>query len=239
MRAYLVTGSSSGLGAALVSLLLERGHIVFGMARTERPEHAAVASGIYRYVRTDLAELDALRDAVHSIMVELSSQNIEDITLVNNAATVQPLVTIEGCGADDLVTNVHTNLSAPMILTSCFLEATERLPIAKTIVNVVSGSAKFPAPGMSVYCSAKAGLLMFTKCVALEQEPRRYPARVVAFDPGMMDTPMQAQARSTDFPMNGFFTKAAEEGQLADVVTVARRLLERLDDAENGEVISV
>jgi benzil reductase ((S)-benzoin forming) len=126
-----------------------------------------------------------------------------------------------------------------MVLTSCFLEATEALPIRKTIVNVISGSANYPAPGMSAYCSAKAGLLMFTKCVAMEQEPRRYPARVVAFDPGMMDTPMQAEARRIEFPMNGFFSKAAAEGKLADAETVASRLLDRLDDAQNGEVISV
>ncbi|WP_259391424.1 SDR family NAD(P)-dependent oxidoreductase [Paenibacillus sp. 1011MAR3C5] len=78
------------------------------------------------------------------------------------------------------------------------MKSTSHIHTRRKIVNITSGSGSYPAPGMSSYCSAKAGLNMFTQCVGLEQQNQPNPVEVIAVIPGMVDTEMQAIARSKD-----------------------------------------
>ena len=58
------------------------------------------------------------------------------------------------------------------------------------IVNIASVNARQPGEGMSAYCSAKAGVEMFTKVAAMELA--RHQIRVTAIGPGLIDTPLTA-----------------------------------------------
>jgi NAD(P)-dependent dehydrogenase (short-subunit alcohol dehydrogenase family) len=64
-----------------------------------------------------------------------------------------------------------------------------------TIVNVSSGAAIRPLEGWSAYCSAKAGLHMLTRAVALETAAKGI--RVFGFQPGTTDTDMQVLIRAS------------------------------------------
>jgi NAD(P)-dependent dehydrogenase (short-subunit alcohol dehydrogenase family) len=56
------------------------------------------------------------------------------------------------------------------------------------IVNIASINARQPAQGMSAYCTAKAGVEMFTRVAAMELGPSNI--RVVGIGPGLIDTPL-------------------------------------------------
>jgi NAD(P)-dependent dehydrogenase (short-subunit alcohol dehydrogenase family) len=56
------------------------------------------------------------------------------------------------------------------------------------IVNIASINARQPGQGMSAYCTAKAGVEMFTRVAALELGPSNI--RVVGVGPGLVDTPL-------------------------------------------------
>lgn len=102
----------------------------------------------------------------------ISSIPLDDggsITLINNAATVAPLNDIENCTSEDIISSITTNLISPAILISTFINLTFMRKTRRNIVNITSGSALYPAEGMSLYCAAKAGLNMLTRCVGLEQ----------------------------------------------------------------------
>jgi NAD(P)-dependent dehydrogenase (short-subunit alcohol dehydrogenase family) len=57
-----------------------------------------------------------------------------------------------------------------------------------TIVHIASGAGLRPLPGRTAYCSAKAGLVMFAKSLAIDLAPDSI--RVNAICPGIVDTPM-------------------------------------------------
>lgn len=66
------------------------------------------------------------------------------------------------------------------------------------IINIASINARQPGQGMSAYCTAKAGVEMFTRVAALELGPSGI--RVVGIGPGLVDTPLtQYQRELTAF----------------------------------------
>jgi NAD(P)-dependent dehydrogenase (short-subunit alcohol dehydrogenase family) len=64
-----------------------------------------------------------------------------------------------------------------------------------TVINVSSGAAHHPLEGWSAYCSAKAGLAMLTRAIALECGDAG--VRVFGLSPGVIDTDMQAAIRAS------------------------------------------
>jgi benzil reductase ((S)-benzoin forming) len=88
----------------------------------------------------------------------------------------------------------------------------------RIIINISSGSGKYPAGGMSVYCSTKAAINMFTKCVDLELKEKTDKVKIYAVDPGMVNTEMQASARNeaNDFSLRAFFNDAKRDGKLKE-----------------------
>jgi benzil reductase ((S)-benzoin forming) len=104
-----------------------------------------------------------------------------------------------------------------MIMSSCFIKQTEKIKARRKIVNITSGAGIYPMGDMSVYCTAKAGLNMFTRCVGVEQMAKENPLEIIAVDPGMVETTMQQTARgkdAEDFAMADFFNQAYVNGQL-------------------------
>ena len=81
---------------------------------------------------------------------------------------------------------------APILLAQSLVQQTESWQVHRSIINISSGSAEFPTAGMSLYCSTKAALNMFTSSIQLEQHRA---LTIYTVDPGMMDTEMQAVAR--------------------------------------------
>ncbi|WP_430083382.1 SDR family NAD(P)-dependent oxidoreductase [Paenibacillus ferrarius] len=133
--------------------------------------------------------------------------NIASLTLINNAAQVSPIKMIDECTPNEIAAHVQLNLTAPVLLTSSFLANTSDWKVKRRIVNISSGSALYPAHSMSLYCSTKSALNMFTQCVGLEQNHILNAAQIIAVNPGMMDTDMQTTARNSQFELASFFSE--------------------------------
>jgi len=233
LAVYIITGASRGLGAELAKQLLAAGASVCHLSRSENETLAALAArreSHYRYIPADLSVPERAAAGLESAFefIAMQGEPISSLTLINNAATVEPLLPADACTPDLIVQSLHINLTAPIQLASAFLAKTEGMTCPRTIVNVTSGSGTYPAAGMSLYCAAKAGMDMFTRCVTLEQEKRSAPVRLIAFDPGMMDTAMQQAARSSAIELSAYFQKQKEDGALANPADVAAALIERL-----------
>ena len=94
----------------------------------------------------------------------------------------------------DIERNIVVNLLGPMLLMRRFLRATQ--PVAlRRIINISSGAARRPIFGWSAYCTAKAGLDMASRVVALECETRGMAVEVSSLAPGVIDTGMQETVR--------------------------------------------
>ncbi|MGE5737767.1 MAG: SDR family NAD(P)-dependent oxidoreductase, partial [Betaproteobacteria bacterium] len=109
--------------------------------------------------------------------------------------------------------------------------------VERRIINVSSGAAQSTLPGEALYCVAKAGLEMLTRSLADEIRSPRFAA--ITLRPGIIDTPMQAFARSqprTVLPSVDLFKGFHAGGQLQPPHVVARKVVDRLVLApvENG-----
>lgn len=236
---FIITGTSRGIGEQLAAELLEQGHLVAGLSRSDSARLAKYKH--YTHYPCDLSNTHELESILDDIIKNPILSQLSMICLINNAAMLEPLRTIERCETEEISNHLQVTLLAPMVLTSRFIKLTENIRIRKKIVNVTSGSGFYPAPGMSVYCTAKAGINMFTQAVAAEQVNQPEPIEIIAVDPGMVETDLQKLARGKDlqeFEMAKLFQKAYDEGGLLSTKEMAKHFIHIIEQKhDNGKVV--
>ena len=213
----IVTGTSSGIGQAVAQELLRRGWSVVGLARRPSP----LEDRRYEHLQVDLAETARLVDAVeHRIGRLVGGLTTARVALVNNAALVGLLGTVERIDAAELTKLYAVNVVAPAALAGWLLRRSRR-EAAIRIVNVSSGAAVKGFPGLGAYGSSKAALRMLGMVLGAEldlagpQDTR--DVSVLSYEPGMVDTAMQQTARASEpdvLPLVDMFKAAAHEGRL-------------------------
>jgi benzil reductase ((S)-benzoin forming) len=229
----LVTGTSSGIGAAVARLLLERGWAVCGVARRPAPiEHQ-----LYEHVALDLDHVDELDAALGPRLRSRLSDAPSRVGLVNNAASPDLMGPVEDIDPVRLQAVLTLNTVAPMVLTALISRSCPH-QAALRVVNVSSAAAVSAFPGLAAYAASKAALRMAGMVTAAECSsdlPRwrtHRNAAVLSYEPGIVDTDMQTLARSHDparFPWVGMFQGFADRGLLAPAETPAREIVAFLE----------
>jgi len=247
MNYHIITGASRGIGEAVAKKLMVPGNHLLCIARSANPELVSLAEQrevTLDYITMDLADVQGLEARIHAVLEKIDKRRAKAISLVNNAGMLKPMRPIDQMRGEDIVDNMHVNLVAPMILTSAFIAYVQEIPADKRIINISSGAGKKPYYGWSHYCSAKAGIDLFTKCVAVEQKNQAHPVQVVSFAPGVVDTAMQAEIRST--PKEHFqdldrFVALKEDGALLAPDEVAECMVTRLlqGSFESGALLDI
>lgn len=247
MKLFLITGASRGLGEALGRKLLNKNHRLVCFSRNRNAlliEEAASAQCVLDYEEADLSRVDQLEERLQRIVGSIPSDELESACLINNAGILDPIGPVENSSADAISHHIQLNLTAPIILTSCFIRLTDTWKLPKTILNISSGAGKTAYSGWSSYCASKAGLDHFTRCIGLEQKEKDHGVRVISVAPGVIDTGMQAKIRSLreeDFPQKERFVQLKEEGRLSSPEAAADKLLQLLfsGDYEHGDVLDI
>lgn len=201
MKYFIVTGTSRGIGGALADRLLREGHYLFSISRGENPnleKVAATRGAKITGIRFDLVKTEEIGALMEGIFHKIDLSTAEGIFLVNNAGTIEPVGPLGENNPGDIDDGFSINLLAPVLLTRYFVEKVQNWQGTKRIINITSGAAQRPVFGWSTYCSSKAGLDMFTRCVTTEQENEKYPVEICALAPGVVDTGMQEQIRNKD-----------------------------------------
>ncbi|MBU1954331.1 (S)-benzoin forming benzil reductase [Patescibacteria group bacterium] len=243
----IVTGTSRGLGEAIVMNLLQKGNHLFCISRTknEKLVQAAKEKNIpLEYFEHDLSDPKKTEELFEKIFKSIDFENASAISLFNNAGVLQPISPIDKYKTADVTTNIHVNLIAPILSTSIFIKHTKDLDIEKRIINISSGAAKNAYYGWSAYCASKAGVNIFSRSVALEQAQRKYPVTIFSFAPGVIDTEMQREIRKSnkdDFVDLQRFIEFKENGVLMSPDFVAKKVITLLtsDQYNNGEFIDI
>jgi NAD(P)-dependent dehydrogenase (short-subunit alcohol dehydrogenase family) len=196
-RIALVTGTSSGIGAAVAGRLLQNGWQVAGVAR--RP--ATIRHPQYTHLRIDLSEIDETTSVVANTIVPMLAAPWKRVGLVNNAALGGQLGPTERIDARALAQMFAVNVSAPIHLMGMFVKC---IPAAAAlrIVNVSSGAGVRAFPGLTAYGASKAALRMAGMVLASELDARprdtqEIDAAILSYEPGTVDTEMQTEARNT------------------------------------------
>ena len=168
---------------------------------------------------------------------EQAPADFDSAVLINNAGMIPQIGPISEAGADDIGQGLRVGLEAPMQLTAAFLRATGAWQARRKVLNISSGLGRKAMASQGIYCAAKAGMDHFTRCLALEEALKPNGAAVSSLAPGVVDTDMQVQLRSTDasaFPDQKNFVNLKEQGQLASPEEAATRVLAYLARADFG-----
>lgn len=184
----LVTGASRGLGAAIARALARDGWPVAINYHVSVDAAEAVAAGI----RSDggdavLAQAD-IKDpaAIDPLFEELEDRFGRVLVLINNAGVRADALSPQ-ISDDDWERVLETNLGGAFRATRRVLRPMIRARFGR-VVNVASIIGQRANPGQANYAAAKAGLVGFTKTVAVEVARRGVTVNAVA--PGLIDTDM-------------------------------------------------
>jgi benzil reductase ((S)-benzoin forming) len=237
---YIITGTSRGIGKAVAANLLETGNRVYGIARTRSPLAGMRGFVEIRGSVTDTALLDPLFEAVGN---QLADGDCDMLCLLNNAAVLEPMKSIEQCTMDEIRQHVDVNLTAPIVLAARFMACFGDLALRKKVVCMTSGAARMAIPDASLYCAVKAGISMFCECVGKEQEGRANGFEVAAISPGMVETDMQRTIRgksAEEFRVRDQFRAAKASGAVQDLEAVAQKICTILAArTDMGKTVSV
>jgi NAD(P)-dependent dehydrogenase (short-subunit alcohol dehydrogenase family) len=174
MSVAIVTGGTSGLGAAIAEKLRERGMQVVTVSRREEAD-----------VTGDASREETVARAV------AQAESLGDITLLVNCAGAGIFGAAGSYDEHDVRRLIDANLVAMILFCDELFPRFTR--DGGTIVNVLSTAAMAAKPGESVYCAAKWGARGYTD--VLKVEARGTKARVISVVPGGMQTPFWSHER--------------------------------------------
>lgn len=183
----IITGSSRGLGYALISELLSRkGHFIIGISRSPMP-HTLKNNSQFAHIQADLSHDEGLNSAIQEI-----SARVESIDVIINNAGYLINKPFNETTSEELDRVLAVNFRTPALLIQ------KLLPLLKAdshIMNIgsmggVQGSVKFP--GLSFYSAAKGALTILTEALAEELKPLGIQVNCLAL--GSVQTEMLEEA---------------------------------------------
>lgn len=188
----LVTGSTSGIGAAIAHRLADAGHAVVLHSRHSVETGRAMAAAMRQavYVQADLA---VQADRVRLVKEAIAAWGQLDV-LVNNAGVSKVIPHDDLAAATSAIWHeLHEiNVVAPfhlVTLAESALREAARRGRAGSVVNISSHAGVRPKGASIPYAASKAALNHVTRLLALSLAP---DIRVNAVAPGLVDTPLTA-----------------------------------------------
>ncbi|XP_020715501.1 uncharacterized protein LOC110118317 [Ceratitis capitata] len=183
-RVVIVTGASSGIGAATAVEFAKQGAKVALVGRNEANLKATETSCKAANNKVELLPIiaDVTVDAERVVKETVDKLGQLDV-LVNNAGIAETghILDIEVEHFDRVL---NTNLRAVFLLTK--YAAPHLIKTQGSIVNVSSVAGLRSFANLSVYCTSKAALDQFTRCIALDLAPHK--VRVNSVNPGVIIT---------------------------------------------------
>jgi short-subunit dehydrogenase len=188
----LVTGASSGIGAAFARRYAREGFDLLLVARSE---------GALRALADELSRSHGITAAVHPAdlsdpaqvaqLVDVISSELPRIDQLVNSAGTAPEGDLDRMDPDAIRQMIDINVTALTLLTRA---AILRMRDAGrgTIINIASGAGYQPVPHFSAYAASKAYVISLTE--ALSEEHRAHGLRIFSVAPGDTDTPMNPGA---------------------------------------------
>lgn len=236
----VITGSSSGIGHALVRHLVQHGHEVWGLARRDQTEDVARFAPRFRATRCDVSIWSSVADAARQVHAEWP--------------TVDGLITCAGWqGAIGPATEadpaqwsatVRTNLDSTFFAIRAFWNGLRNASRRGKVVCFSGGGATRARPNFSAYGVAKTAVVRLVETIAAEETAA--PVDLNAVAPGAIGTPMTeaivsagpARAGEREFHAARQRLESPDEAPLNRAIALVEWLLSPSSDGIRGRLIS-
>jgi len=190
----LVTGGGSGIGEGIARAMAEHGaRVIVVDVNATGAERVAAAIGsdtaFYALDVSDRAACDALAKQVGPISI-----------LVNNAGIIRRSKVEAASVRADWDATMAVNLDGPFNMVTAFLDQLKQTK--GSVINIGSIQSFVALPNSAAYTTSKGGVRALTKALAIELSPQG--VRVNAIGPGMIATPLNADARQNPDYMANF-----------------------------------
>ncbi|XP_017061633.1 farnesol dehydrogenase [Drosophila ficusphila] len=207
-RVAVVTGASSGIGAACCKDLVAKGLIVVGLARREerlkelKESLPADQASRFHGRKCDVSKEQEVIDTFAWIDATLGGADV----LVNNAGIVRPGVGItKEANSADLRAVLDTNVLGVAWCTRETFKSLQRRNINDghvLIVNSVAGHRVPNIPGftMGMYAPSKHAVTALTEVLRQEFLSNKTQTKVTSISPGAVDTEIVAEEHKANFP---------------------------------------
>src|SRR4051812_39432512 len=190
----LITGASSGIGAATARLVAEQGGLpVLGARRTDRLEALAQELPGALTVQADVRDPEQVRQLVETTLEHHGRVD----ALINNAGQGLHLP-LEQVSLEDLVAITELNFYAPLLAMQA-VQPTMRRQGGGTIVNISSGTSRMVLPGVGAYAATKSALNMLSLVAREELAPDGIIVSVVY--PSITNTEFHDKLRAGSVPL--------------------------------------
>jgi benzil reductase ((S)-benzoin forming) len=226
----IITGTSRGIGNELAKAYLAKGESVVGIGRTNTIDHKH-----YKHIHCDLS------DANQVAQLSLPHQN-EPIVFIHNAGILGEInrFSQQENAVLNLCDVMQVNFFAGVSIVEKLLQTTAPEQ-ALTTVFISSGAGKRPIASWSAYCASKAAVDLWLSTILIEErENGRTLLRCYAIAPGVVDTDMQDDIRSTQkekFSSHSQFSALKANGQLVPPTIVANKIIAMIGQPVFDKVI--
>jgi serine 3-dehydrogenase len=182
-RTALITGATSGFGAAAVHRFAQAGWRVIATGR--RAERLQPLVDAYGPERVHAAVFDVRDNAAMEAALAALPAGFADIDLlVNNAGLAQGTAPAQNASLEDWRTMIDTNVTALVTLTHRLLP--QLVARKGAIINISSVAGVYPYPGGNAYGGTKAFVSQFS--LGLRSDLHGTGVRVTTIEPGMAET---------------------------------------------------
>jgi uncharacterized protein len=195
VRVAVVTGGSSGIGAATARLLVQRGWHCVLLSRGEERLRALADEIGAEWEVCDVAD----REAVDTVAARVLGRH-PAIGLLVNSAGIPGRSTFLRSEPDVIEAVVRTNYLGSVWPVRALLTGLEA-GIPSHVVNVVSVAGTIAVGRAGPYSASKHAQLAFSRSLTIELAPRRIQVHTI--NPGFVETPGFPQTRLLDHPLFG------------------------------------
>ena len=196
MPSVLITGASRGIGHAAAKAFAEAGWDLLLVSRSEaalQSLQSELSAGGVRvaYQAIDLTDSAAIAPGINDLL----NQGLRPSVLINNAGAAWT-GDLLGMPLERWDWLIQLNLTSVFQVCSAVVPAMR--PAGGLVINVSSHAARNAFPGWGAYCTVKAALASFTRC--LGEEERAHGIRACTLTLGAVDTSLwDSQTVDSDF----------------------------------------
>lgn len=238
-KVFLVTGSTSGIGQAIVKALLKEGaKAIINYAHNEK--NAKETKDLLKeyedsvlFIKADVSD----ESSVVNMYKEIEKKFGKLDGLVNNAV-YDKVFSIEDLPVNEFRKELDVNVIARWMCIKYAIPLLKKSNMPR-IVNIASRLGTKPMEESLAYCTSEAATIMLTKCCALELT-KKYNIKTNTVSPSMTLTPFAKKSYTEDeIKQTAMKNPSGRLGEVEDTVNAVLFLLSDKADYINGENLNV